>query len=155
MTRATRADLTGRWMLTRRIDDRRGGGDGAFLGVADFEPDGAGLIQREQGSLWIEARELFATRAYRWGFPGADRVELFFEDGAFFHDFDPRGETAEAEHLCGEDLYRVTYSFGTDPDWWIAEWDVVGPRKDYRMVTAYARERKDEPEMIHQLWGGG
>jgi hypothetical protein len=56
-------------------------------------------------------------------------------DGRPFHDFDPADPVAR--HLCGADDYAVRYDFA---DWpcWRAEWTVRGPRKDYRMVSAYA-----------------
>jgi hypothetical protein len=129
-------DFEGDWAVARDILDRTGGPTGRFTGVARFTAMPWGLAYAEEGELRLGGGAgLRATRAYRWIF-GAEGVEVFFDDGRYFHAF--RWDAAEAEHLCGDDLYRVKYGF---QDWpaWTAEWNVRGPRKDYRMRSTYRR----------------
>jgi hypothetical protein len=130
------AAFEGEWKITRVIHDRTGGPEGRFAGVGRFTRAPWGLRYAEEGELLLgEAPAMRATREYRWVF-GEAGVEVFFADGRFFHAFGL--DSAEAEHLCGEDLYRVTYDFWRWPHW-EAVWDVRGPRKDYAMRSVYAR----------------
>jgi hypothetical protein len=131
----TAAEFEGEWQVARVIADRAGGPDARFDGVARFARAAWGLAYAEEGDLRIGGAVLRATRDYRWVF-GSDGVEVFFGDGRFFHAF--RFDAAEAEHLCGEDLYRVKYGFERWP-LWVAEWDVRGPRKEYRMRSEFRR----------------
>ena len=131
-------EFEGRWRIARRIEDRRAGVDGVLEGEAVFEARDYGLFYDERGELRMGGgAPLKAERRYRWVF-GADRVEVFFEAGAPFHDFRPEGVSAGTEHLCAADLYRVRYDFTRWPEW-VAVWTVAGPAKDYTMRTAYSR----------------
>ena len=128
--------LAGRWRLARRIEDGRGPG-GSFDGAAVFLQVADGLDYSETGELVLgQGAPMRAERRYLWRAAGG-RVAVFFADGRAFHDFDPAGARAEARHLCGADIYDVTYDFARWPDWETV-WRVRGPRKDYRMVTRYA-----------------
>jgi hypothetical protein len=129
------AAFEGEWQVAREIADRTGGPEGRFDGVARFTRAPWGLAYAEAGELRLGTAAMRATREYRWVFR-ADGVEVFFADGRAFHAF--RFDAAEAEHLCGADLYRVRYDFGRWPVW-EAAWDVRGPRKDYAMRSVYAR----------------
>lgn len=130
------ADFEGEWRVARDIEDRLGGVPGRFEGIARFMAEPWGLAYAEEGELRLGGgASLRATRAYRW-ILGAQGVEVFFSDGRYFHGF--RWDSAGAEHLCGDDLYRVQYGFQRWPDW-TADWDVRGPRKDYRMRSTYRR----------------
>ena len=130
------ADFEGEWVIARDIEDRLGGVPGRFDGVARFTVEPWGLAYAEGGELRLGGgAALRATRRYRW-ILGGEGVDVFYSDGRYFHAF--HWEAAEAEHLCGDDLYRVRYGFGDWPEW-VAEWDVRGPRKDYRMRSTYRR----------------
>ncbi|MGB0498575.1 MAG: DUF6314 family protein [Rubricella sp.] len=132
------ARFQGRWRIDRTITDHAGGATGAFEGTGAFRPDGAGgLAYDEDGMLCFGGVPLRATRRYLYGAEGG-RIFVAYEDGRPFHDFDAGSCCAWAEHLCGEDHYKVTYRF-VEPDRWTADWVVRGPRKDYRMETRYAR----------------
>ena len=131
------SDFSGRWSLTRAIDDRHGG-QGHFVGSAVFTPDGRGLDYAETGTLSLAAGGSFAaTRRYRWQAKGAE-IAVFFEDGKFFHRFTP-SSTAAATHFCDPDDYGVDYDFSDWPKWQ-SRWTVLGPRKDYTMVSCYIPE---------------
>ena len=132
------SDLAGRWRLTRRIDDFRDRRVGTFRGFADVDLSADGFTYGETGTLRLEgSAPMAATRRYLWRVDGG-RVLVSFEDGRFFHGFDPGLGRSDAVHRCGEDDYRVIYTFLKWPDW-RAEWRVRGPRKDYRMLSDFVR----------------
>ena len=129
------APFLGRWTVSRRIHDRRGGQEGAFHGIAHFGPDGAGLRYHEDGMLTLgQGMPLRATRDYLWRVEQG-RIVVDHGDGRPFHAFDPGNPVAE--HLCGADTYAVDYDFSRWPQWRTV-WVVSGPAKDYRMITDYA-----------------
>ncbi|HEU0222708.1 MAG TPA: DUF6314 family protein [Paracoccaceae bacterium] len=130
--------FVGHWEVDRHIHDLDSAWTGRFSGRATFSPVPGALAYREEGILRLGGLTMRARRAYRWEFPSEAEVAVYFEDGRFFHSFDPRQARAEASHYCDPDLYEVTYVF-LAPDHWLAEWRVEGPRKDYRMVTHYRR----------------
>ena len=81
-------------------------------------------------------RPMTATRTYLWSVaPG--RLVLRFADGRPFHEFDADTPAPQAEHPCGDDLYRVRYDFRRWPRWRTV-WRVIGPRKDLTIVSAFA-----------------
>lgn len=122
----------GAWVFDRVVT--HASGDRATVtGRAVFSPCEDGLRYDETGEMSLNGGPaLTATRRYVWTAGG----EVLFEDGRPFHALPAPGQ--EAEHWCDPDLYRVRYDFA---DWprWSAEWQVSGPRKDYRMRTTYAR----------------
>jgi hypothetical protein len=95
-----------------------------------------------------------------------DEIEVYFtkRDDAFTLDylfhyirFRPESEeeqvskvpgkpwTIKARHPCGQDVYDVAYTFffnGIDVEKWKIEYEVKGPRKDYKMETWYTRPQK-------------
>ena len=125
-------DFLGGWALTRRIvhDD---GTVAAFEGVATWQDAGDGTAwQVERGMLTLPGQGSFtAERRYLWR-----GLDVFFEDGRFFHTVPPGG--GSARHRCDPDAYAVAYEFGTWPDWH-ATWRVDGPRKAYAMISTYRR----------------
>jgi hypothetical protein len=130
-------DFLGLWRLERTIDDRLAGVAGRFEGTARFAPQEGGLLYREEGTLRLGGgAPLAAHRAYLWRWEGG-AVAVSFPDGRPFHRFRPEGESMGTDHPCGADLYRVAYDFAAFPRW-TAEWQVEGPRKGYRMRSAYA-----------------
>ena len=132
-------DFAGHWQIDRIITDRLGGQEGRFDGTAIVSllgPDRLDYV--ETGQLQIGSGPVMAaTRQYRWSFQ-AGMVQVAFDDGRPFHSFAPGVSGAGTDHLCGRDLYRVTYGFS---DWpvWTAVWQVSGPRKDYALESRYWR----------------
>ncbi|MDF1708077.1 MAG: DUF6314 family protein [Paracoccaceae bacterium] len=127
-------DFEGLWLLERQISDALGP-DAVFNGTARFTPDDAGLTLHEAGRLNLTGQGGFqAERRYLWRQEGTG-IAVLFADGRDFHRFVP-GETAEADHWCDPDTYKVRYDFGGWPVWQ-AEWRVTGPRKDYVMRSLY------------------
>ena len=127
-------DFEGDWQVARRIEDALRGQTGRFSGVARFERDKVGLHYLERGVLEMGDAAMDAERAYFWR-SGSGGIEVFFDDGRFFHKI---GASGEAAHWCDPDQYDVTYDFS---DWpvWTSRWQVKGPRKDYAMVSDYTR----------------
>jgi len=133
----------GEWVLNRHIFDLDSQWLGKFEGVAIMTPSENALHYHEEGKLQFGGlTAMTATRDYTWIFPGKDMVRVMFDDGRHFHDFDATEKRPQATHYCDPDEYDVTYDFRKWPDW-RAEWRVEGPKKDYRMVSMYAR--KPEP----------
>jgi hypothetical protein len=130
-------DFAGRWQIARRIEDRRAGAEGRFDGEANLTATPGGLLYHERGSLTLGAAPpMTAERRYLWSAAPGGRIAVAFDDGRPFHSFTPAGH-AKATHCCAPDSYAVAYDFTRWPDW-RASWTVRGPRKDYRMDTAYS-----------------
>ncbi|MBV7378367.1 DUF6314 family protein [Maritimibacter dapengensis] len=126
-------DFEGRWRVARRIDDWALGRSGTFEGTVLFSPREDGLLYHEAGELQMEgAPVMAATRDYLWR-ERDDGIDVYFDDGRFFHRVGPT-----AAHWCDPDQYDVSYDFTLWPDW-ASVWDVRGPRKNYRMESAYTR----------------
>jgi hypothetical protein len=127
------------WRLERVIRDRLSGTDGRFRGRARIWKSLDGLVYEEEGQLAFgTATPMAATRRYIWQIPVPGRVEVFFDDGRFFHAFVTAGRESSARHFCTPDDYHVTYRFST-PSRWSSEWDVNGPKKSYHLTSAYSR----------------
>lgn len=131
-------DFLGSWQVARSIDDRLTHQVGAFHGTARFVTLGSGLDYSEIGKMRLgTGPQMQAERRYLWQWAHSD-IEVCFADGAAFHRFVPAGKAAGTTHLCGEDLYDVTYDFTHWPTW-EAVWRVKGPRKDYVSASVYTR----------------
>lgn len=124
------ADFEGEWAIARRITQAHGAA--VFTGTARFTPAQGGLAYHEEGVLTLPGvAPMRAERDYLWRGDG-DRIAVLFADGRAFHHIG-----AEAAHWCDPDDYRVRYDFTRWPEW-RTEWQVRGPRKDYRMVSTYS-----------------
>lgn len=136
-------EFEGKWRLSRAIKDRRGDADGGLSGEAVFSarPEG-GLDYVETGTLTYAGQApMEASRRYIWQeVPGG--IAVRFEDGRDFHVIARDRLMPDAMHHCDPDMYHVSYDFSQwtpqDP-FWRAIWRVVGPKKDYRMLSEYRR----------------
>ncbi|MGI3171576.1 DUF6314 family protein [Pseudooceanicola sp. C21-150M6] len=131
------ADFEGSWVVARQIRNAVGP-DYVFDGRAVFARDREGLVYREEGQMRTEgSAPMAARRVYLWR-QGDAGIEVFFEDGRFFHLIGPGAEVS-AGHDCAPDRYDVQYDFR---DWpvWSSVWEVSGPRKSYRMESVFRRE---------------
>jgi Family of unknown function (DUF6314) len=134
-------NLSGRWSYDRLIE-----GYGTVKGIATFTPiDGSTLAYREQGSLTlINGVELQAERAYVYEVRKGGFNVYFSESPLRLFQTISLTQRAgseyigEADHLCGQDLYRSTYAF-TPNGAFVIRHVVHGPRKDYTMATTYSR----------------
>lgn len=131
--------LRGIWKVKRQIKDRLGKQDNWFSGQAEFAGSGVGLHYTESGNLTVGETLLEASQSYKWHCRGENAATIYYGDGREFHQIECKGKTADAEHLCGEDLYRARYQFDSATVWRVT-WRVSGPRKDYTSVTTYKRD---------------
>lgn len=132
-------DFEGEWQLSRQIADRRNGEEGALQGIARFVPDGDGRLRyEEEGKLSYAGQSpMTATRVYLWE-ADDDGIDVSFEDGRAFHRIALDRQMPDDNHHCDPDFYHVSYDFSAWPVWRTA-WRVVGPEKDYRMISEYRR----------------
>ncbi len=127
----------GRWNLSRVITDRHNGAEGRLQGTATFSSADGGLHYEEEGRLIYGSQpEMVAKRQYWWR-QGEGRIDVLFEDGSPFHAIKTDKLMPDDTHLCGADLYDVNYDFTGWPAWKVT-WGVLGPKKDYRMVSYYS-----------------
>ena len=134
-------DFVGRWVLSRRINDRLTGQIGRVSGVLIMSDCPEGLSYREEVTVQIPGQPAMeGTREYLWKDAG-DSVDVHFSDGRSFHRFKLGQATPHAEHWCDPDQYDVEYDF---KDWpvWGATWIVKGPRKDYKMSSLLVKEAR-------------
>ncbi|MBW4708499.1 trigger factor [Roseobacter sp. YSTF-M11] len=126
------ADFEGAWDLHRQII-HADGTTAMFQGVAVWTPEADGLIYRETGSLKMpQGAAMQSERQYRW----AAGLDVYFDDGRFFHAVPARG--GKATHWCDPDTYSVIYDFARWPVF-TALWEVSGPRKSYSLHSHYSR----------------
>ncbi|SFR53837.1 DUF6314 family protein [Litoreibacter janthinus] len=133
----------GEWQLARIIEDRRNGIEGRLAGIATFTRSGPLEMQySEEGELvYGQQAAMLATRRYIWrGFEGefANKIAVEFGDGRPFHVIALDRSMPDDNHHCDPDVYHVSYDFSHWPEW-EAVWRVVGPAKDYRMISRYTR----------------
>ena len=69
--------------------------------------------------------------------PDIDGIR-FFHRLEFVTDVEKNRAKASAIHHCGNDVYKVAFSVGSQSSMQI-DWRVTGPRKDYIMETHYER----------------
>ncbi len=133
------ADFVGHWRIERQIEDHASGQPLSFSGRATLTDEGGCLLYEEAGTLVMPGQAGFhATRRYTWReVPGA--IQVYFDDGRYFHSFDPNAAAPEDRHWCDPDTYEARYSFEYWP-LWQADWRVRGPRKDYVSRTSYSRD---------------
>jgi len=150
----TLEDFAGRWTLTRKIIQQNGdvftfSGEAEFswLNGNEHKSEGhknRGSFQEERSALaYFEKGEVIAPngsvmpaeRRYFWQQPQTGFFEVLFDDKRYFHTFSAANPSAE--HLCGDDNYVVRYDFTAWPVW-RSTWQVIGPRKDYTMVSEYS-----------------
>ena len=136
----TADDFVGNWHLQRRLTDNAGPMSGTLDGTATFIMTAPGdLDYAEAGQLTLATGvTLQAERRYLWRWQRDLGVKVLFADGGAFHAFQPQGLSTGTPHLCGADLYDVTYDFRDWPQW-EAVWHVTGPRKNYVSTSRYTR----------------
>jgi hypothetical protein len=133
-----RAFLSGRWRISRRIDDRRLGILGRLTGYVTFTPSPGGLIQDEDGDLSFGAYRGLATRRYHLLIDRLSMAEVHHADGSPFHRLDLTSGVAEIAHRCSSDRYRGRYRV-LHENFFAVSWHVTGPRKNYRLATLHTK----------------
>lgn len=132
--------LTGSWNFVRRIEDRRSGTRGQAIGTAEFIPDDGGLKWIETGELELGSFIGPVSRELRIEKDGGS-WQVLFDDGRLFHPIDLSQGHCSAEHPCRADLYSGSLRIHNSPPGpeLTTDWNVTGPEKDHRIITAYRR----------------
>ncbi len=136
-------DFKGKWRLSRAIEDKLTGLQGTLEGEATFRPRSDGALDYEEtGALsYGDQAPVLASRRYIWATDGQG-IAVSFEDGRPFHRIELDRLMPEANHHCEPDLYNVSYDLtkwrGKKTEW-RSIWRVVGPKKNYRMLSHYRR----------------
>ena len=128
-------DLVGRWDFRRRLVDRSAGILGRATGTLTVTAAGAGCRWREDGELAWNGRRAPISRTLGLAFIDGEWWATF-ADGGLFH---PWRWDVVVEHPCGHDLYRGLLRLGGDGNRLRIGWDVTGPAKQQRILTAYRR----------------
>ena len=120
------------WQLSRQIVNHQDNSTASLTGQADFSGQGGKLLFTEHGTLEMPHGTFPATCRTLWQFHPT-QIDVFFEDGRFFHMFSATQPCAR--HLCGDDVYDVDYDFTAQG--WQSLWRVSGPQKNYEMTSHY------------------
>jgi len=103
------------------------------------------------------------TRAYHYTFEGPTSCEVRFWDPTgedhdkLFHSIEVAAwasdcmQTASAEHLCVNDLYKVELTLDAARAAWRTVWHVKGPEKDFTIFTAYSTPRAAPLDALSHL----
>lgn len=131
--------LLGTWELRRIMHDRRQAMFGHVQGALDVVPDGDGAEWTESGTLTWGALTVPVTRRLLVRQLGG-QWWLTFSDGRQFHPWQPDSPVL---HPCSPDEYRGLVRIRTHGDHATMRilWDVSGPAKDQRILTALHQHR--------------
>lgn len=133
------SDFLGRWSIVRTIQEHEAQAAATFEGVAEIIDAGNAWNYSETGTLTLQQGGAFqAERTYIWR-PNGQTIDTYFSDGRYFHTIELSAKP-KTSHWCDPDQYEVRYDFSAWPAW-AAQWDVVGPRKNYRMVSAFRKAK--------------
>lgn len=135
--------LQGRWELTRSINDLRQDMPGSMRGAVDISrPDHEEfppvLNYHEEGELVFGDYREIVFRRYRYSFPDPFRALVHFDDGRVFHELDLRTGFWQAEHHCGQDIYKGEFRVESG-DIWFSRWKVNGPSKELVLDNRFQR----------------
>ena len=126
----------GTWSLTRHIS-LQFGENFSFEGTANIAGNETEVIYHEKGEVQSNrGKPISAERTYIWQPDKDNAIKVLFDDRRYFHSFS--ASVTRAEHLCSEDLYKVSYNFASWPIW-TSVWHVRGPKKHYQMTSLYQR----------------
>lgn len=130
--------LSGRWTLSRTINDRLADEQSTVTGFTELTViNDEHITWHETGTLLRGAQELPVQRTLNVVVRDAQWI-VTFDDGRYFHPWLPG---TVVEHPCGADHYVGTIEVGPEPvTEWTVQWDVTGPHKNYTMkslLTAY------------------
>lgn len=128
--------FAGTWAMARTIE-HAGGQIDRLVGSCRFTRSGPRLLQDEEGLLETAQGRFQASRRYVWA-EKSGWLEVYFQDMRPFHSIPLGVAHPETVHLCPPDRYQVVYDFSDWPDWRTV-WTVEGPRKSYRMETAFTQ----------------
>lgn len=134
------SSLGGEWILTRSVSSGE-----TLEGALEFiSIDQSAFRVVEVGELRISDGNLIsATRQWIWKFSD-DGLQIFFDEEPLrlYHQLRPTESggtwTAEGYHDCAPDIYSGEYRFSLNKI--TIRQDVMGPRKDYQIISNYSRK---------------
>ncbi len=128
-------DFTGcLWAISRQIIDHTQDAKLTFTGRCEVSD---GWYQETGQMVLPDGQALSGTRRYRWD-ATLEGVDVYFDDGQFFHWIDLAHAAPQAWHFCDPDDYSVSYEFTKWPAW-ASRWKVKGPRKNYEIHSSYRK----------------
>ena len=135
--------LEGNWQLSRTINDLRQNMPGAMAATASIAKQNENenvrdLCYREEGELHFGDYKEVVYRSYIFRFLEPQKAQVHFDDGRLFHELDLTSGYCEAEHLCGDDIYRGRFRI-ENRDTWLSNWIVTGPSKELILDNRYQR----------------
>lgn len=142
------AYFAGRWRMDRVIRDHRTGQKHRFEGHAEFTSvsgSNGRSVYTEEGILVRQDQSIDVTRRYLYDWTDATHAHVRFEGGRLFHGLDLGTGSCQVGHECGMDRYDGRYEI-RGPQAWDLAWRVIGPEKDYEILTGYQRLATNEPE---------
>lgn len=134
----------GDWLLSRTINDLRLNMPGAMTGKATITKrveinHNPALSYLEEGELRFGNYREDVFRAYEYSFPESHIAHVLFSDGRMFHKLDLSSGYCEAEHLCGDDVYRGRFRVESR-NVWLSNWYISGPSKELILDNRYQRQ---------------
>jgi hypothetical protein len=132
--------LQGAWAFDRQVTP-----GGAMIGRAVFNQAGVGVYDYDEAGKWALDDGTLGEFSRRYSYRLIDdQIHVYYADGVdngkLFHVLDVTDErVAQAEHLCGQDLYKSKYEFDLPNNFKITH-AVKGPKKDYVSVTHFTHE---------------
>lgn len=124
--------------MSRSIRDFRLGTHGGFEGRANIFARSDDLILEETGRLQFVAHEAAASQHYILTLKQTRVAQVKFADGSPFYELDLSSGAPSFLHRCGNDTYHGHYLV-KHRDRFYETWRVMGPRKDYCLVTRFTR----------------
>lgn len=131
--------LTGRWQLSRTIDDCRQAATTYVQGeIIITAKDDTILSYQETGQMQLAGRELRVQREYLIQLISAKYGQVLFTDQRLFHTLDLSAGYWQAEHDCIADNYQGVFRV-FNPNQWHISWQIKGPRKDLQIASRLSR----------------
>ncbi len=86
------------------------------------------------------ATRIPAFKEYKYIFKDNKIKKYFVNDERLFYKMNfTSSVTAQAEHICGEDIYNTKYSF-FDEDSFSLSYEIYGPNKSHIIITNFNRK---------------
>lgn len=133
--------LLGRWEIVRFLTDHANERTGVFRGTVEvsFHPGTADDVSyREVGLLRLGTQLSKAQRSLACRRAPRGAVTTFLPAGDPFIELDLTSGSCDAEHRCGDDLYRLAF-YLLSPDCIEESWQVSGPTKAYEASATLTR----------------
>ncbi|MEN3931803.1 DUF6314 family protein [Microvirga sp. W0021] len=133
--------LTGQWQLQRLGWIGTGEGKRQIMrmsGQAEITETDDGLLFSERGVMHFDEYHGSAERQYLFRPVNPTTMQVFFDDGRYFHEMAFSGKRADVYHMCMPDDYSGRYRI-LDQDSWCLNWRIIGPHKNSLISSRFQR----------------